>query len=83
MSLEIWDYHAEIYLQEIIAAVNDYASSIVKVRAGYILTERMGLSDSRIEAWKRFAQRGGSRKLDPSRPYAPTFSEAWMLSLNV
>ena len=41
--LEIWDYHAEIYLQEIIAAVNDYASSIVKVRAGYILTERMGL----------------------------------------
>ena len=81
--LETWDEHAETYLEPIIEALTSFASPIAHVRAGYILAERMGISDPRIETWRRFAQRGGSRKLDPSAPYAPTFSETWMISLNV
>jgi hypothetical protein len=81
--LEIWEEHAPTYLEPIIEAVTNYSAPIVKVRAGYILTEKLSLSDSRIDSWKVFAQRGGSRKLDPSEPYAPIYSEDWMLSLNV
>jgi predicted transcriptional regulator of viral defense system len=81
--LEIWDEHAETYLESIISAVTQFQSPIVKVRAGYILAERLGITDPRIEAWKAFAQRGGSRRLDPSSPYAPTFSEEWKISINV
>lgn len=82
-ALDVWERAAEDWLNQIITAVDTENASIVKVRAGHILTERLGLTDSRIEAWKAFAQRGGSRKLDPDAPYAPVFSEAWMLSLNV
>lgn len=82
-ALDVWERSAEDWIDPIIAAVDAENASIVKVRAGYILTERLGLTDTRIEAWKAFAQRGGSRKLDPDAPYAPVFSEAWMLSLNV
>ena len=81
-ALDVWDRNALEWLDQIIIAVSDEAASIVKVRAGYILDERLHVSDPRIEAWKAFAQRGGSRKLDPDAPYAPTFSEAWMISLN-
>lgn len=81
--LETWDAHALTYLEDIIAAVNEISSSILVCRAGYILEERLSVRDPRIEAWKDFAQRGSSRRLDPSAPFAPTYSESWMLSLNV
>lgn len=81
--LEIWDEHAETHAESIIAAVVDFPAPIMKVRAGYILAERLGINDPRIEAWKAFAQRGGSRKLDAAAPYAPVFSEDWKISLNV
>ena len=81
-AIEVWERAAGDWLSQIIAAVDEEAASIVKVRAGYILEEKMGIKDPRIEAWKAFAQRGGSRKLDPDAPYAPTFSEAWMITLN-
>lgn len=80
--LKIWDRHARAHLTEIVSALSD-ASKIVKVRAGYILTERLGLETREILSWQAFAQRGGSRRLDPERPYASTYSERWMLSLNV
>lgn len=82
-ALDIWERSARDWLAQIIGAVDEENASIVKVRAGYILSERLGVADSRIEAWRAFAQRGGSRKLDPDAPYAPSFSEPWMISLNV
>jgi predicted transcriptional regulator of viral defense system len=81
--LEIWAREASGWLEDIIQAVDLYEVKLVKVRAGYILSERLGLNDPRIEAWAAFAQRGGSQKLDPDSAYAPTFSERWMISLNV
>jgi predicted transcriptional regulator of viral defense system len=81
--LDVWLRSAEAWTEEIIPAVEATASKIDKVRAGYILQEELGMTDPRIQAWQTFAQRGGSRKLDPEAPYAPSFSETWMISLNV
>ncbi|WP_309630130.1 hypothetical protein [Brevundimonas sp.] len=82
-ALDVWDRSAGQFIDEIIPAVEATSSKIDKVRAGYILEERLQIDDPRIQAWRAFAQRGGSRKLDPEAPYAPTFSETWMISLNV
>ena len=81
--LDAWEEHAETYLDDIVAAVDTATSGLVKSRAGYILEERQGLHHRGIEHWKAFGQRGGSRRLDPAKDFAPTFSETWMLSLNV
>ena len=81
--LEAWEEHAKTYLDDIVDAVNTATSGLVKSRAGYILEERLGLYHRGIENWKAFGHRGGSRKLDPAKDFAPTFSETWMISLNV
>ena len=81
--LDVWEEHAGTYLQEIVDAVETAASGLVKCRAGYILEERQGLHHHGIKRWKDFVQRGGSRKLDPSKGFAPTYSATWMISLNV
>jgi len=80
--LNVWETRAREWINPIIEAADVAPAGIVKVRAGYVLSERMGISDPRIEAWRAFAQRGGSRKLDPSAEYRSIFSEAWMISLN-
>ncbi|WP_039390451.1 type IV toxin-antitoxin system AbiEi family antitoxin domain-containing protein [Novosphingobium decolorationis] len=80
--LDCYDRHAEQWFDEIVAAVDTTDSPIVKVRAGYILDEMLGLSHPNINGWTRCAQRGGSRKLDPQAPYGHVFSEKWMIALN-
>lgn len=80
--MEIYDKHAEFWLEEIVESVDSTKSSLVKSRAGYILEERLGLNHNKIESWKSLTQKGGSRKLDPSKSYASDFSKTWMLSLN-
>lgn len=81
--LDVWREHAPTYLDEIVAAVDTATSGLVKSRAGYIIEEFLGLGHPDIEPWKALGQRGSSRKLDPSKEFAPTFSETWMISLNV
>ncbi len=81
--LKIWQSHARSNLETILAAIQSQEEKILKVRAGYILSECLGIEDPRIEAWKAFAQRGGSRKLDPEAPYVSEFSQPWMLSINI
>ena len=81
--LDVWEEHVPTYLDDVVAAVDQSPSSIVKCRAGYILEERLGLRRPEIERWRERVQRGGSRKLDPNWAFLPTFSEAWGISLNV
>lgn len=81
--IEVWDQNAEIYFEDIIKAVDLAEEAIIKVRAGYLLEERLNLSHPNVSRWSSFAQRGGSRKLDPRADYVSKFSEKWMLSLNV
>lgn len=82
--LDVWREHAGIYQQEIIAAVDKVESPIVKVRAGYLLDDMLGLgNDLRIQGWVRFAQRGSARVLDPTKDFSPDHSKKWMLSINV
>lgn len=81
--IEIWAKESSPFIEQIIKAIDENHTDIVKIRAGYLLETLLFVNDARVEAWKQFAQRGSSRKLDASKPYLPTFSEKWMLSLNV
>jgi predicted transcriptional regulator of viral defense system len=81
--LDVFEDHAPKYLEEIIENVDEGESQIVKVRAGYILEERLGVRDGKVQKWTSFAQRGGSRILDPQKPFSPAHSEKWMISINV
>ncbi len=81
--LDVWEEHAATYLDHIVAAIDTARSGLVKSRAGYILEERLGLQHPGIAHWKASCQRGGSRRLDPARDFAPTFSVTWSISLNV
>jgi predicted transcriptional regulator of viral defense system len=80
--LDCFDRHAENWINEIVEAVNATDSPIIKVRAGYILDELLGLSLDTVERWTECTQRGGSRKLDPKAPYGSVYSEKWMIALN-
>lgn len=81
--LDVFENHAATYLRQIVDRIDLSETKLTKVRAGYILTERLGLRNAVAESWVRFAQRGGSQRLDPKAPYRPQFSEKWMISLNV
>lgn len=81
--LDIYKASAPRYLTLIVDEVDRNGTGIDKVRAGYVLTDLCGLAHPTIKDWERFAQRGGSRKLDPNAEYASDFSARWKLSLNV
>lgn len=71
------------YSQEIIEAIEDHGTAIVKVRAGYLIEENLQLRPEILDNWIKHAQRGGSRRLDPQKPYGASYSEKWMLATNV
>lgn len=81
--MEIYETRAREHAALIIGEFEQRGAPIDRVRAGYILEERCGVTDPRLNAWVADAQRGGSRKLDPQSEYAPRFSERWQLSINV
>jgi predicted transcriptional regulator of viral defense system len=81
--IDVWRKNARIYLDDIIFAIDGAPNAVSKVRAGYILDEILGVEDNRIDDWVQFARRGGTRRLDPTKPYIPKFSEKWMISKNV
>ncbi len=81
--IDIFSNNAKQYLRLITDEYERHGKAIDKVRAGYLLTEVCGVKDLVVESWTRFAQRGGSRKLDPEVEYAPEYSERWKLSINV
>jgi predicted transcriptional regulator of viral defense system len=80
--LQVYAQHAALHRRLIFDEIDQHGGPIDKVRAGYIFEDICHVQDPRIEAWLAFAARGGSRKLDASADYEPTFSERWMLSIN-
>lgn len=80
--LGIYREHAERNLALIVAEVDQHGGPIDKVRAGYVLEERCGLTYPSFAEWQTHAARGGSRRLVAANEYASTYSERWSLSLN-
>jgi predicted transcriptional regulator of viral defense system len=81
--LEVFDEYAKTYLRLITDEIDANGNAIDKVRAGYIISERLEIDNKIVSGWAEFAQRGGSRKLDPSGEYMPVWSDTWCLSLNI
>lgn len=81
--LDIWSEHISKYLDIVIDTIDRSTQPILKVRAGYILDEYLGITDQRILSWLKYTQRGGSRVLEAGRKYTRPFSEKWMISINV
>ena len=81
--LDVYEEHGPRYLNLVVDDIDRHGTKIDKVRAGFILEERMGVSEPRIGGWSKFVQRGGSRKLYAHSPYSPEFSEKWCLSINI
>jgi len=81
--LEVYTEHAQSHIQLITDEIEQHGTAIDKVRAGYILTERLKIKNDIVESWTEYTQRGGSRKLDASSEYISEWSDKWCLSINV
>ena len=82
--LDIFEEYGRKYIRLITDEIDHNGAPIDKVRAGYILNELVGINDNDvIERWSSYAQRGGSRKLDPKTEYIPEWSDKWKISLNI
>lgn len=80
--LEVFDEYANQYLKLITDEIDNNGNKIDKVRAGYIIDERLNIKNGIVQKWAQFAQRGGSRKLDSSTEYVPKWSDKWCISIN-
>lgn len=81
--LDVYQEHVERYLQIVVDEIDRHGTKIEKIRAGYILEERLSLNHETINSWVKVVQRGGSRKLYAHSEYSPRFSEKWCLSINI
>lgn len=81
--LDVYQEHAPKYLKLITNEIDGSDKKLDKVRAGYILDERLHIKNDTVEQWASLAQRGGSQKLDASSEYLSKWSEKWCISLNV
>jgi len=81
--IDIFKNNGQQYSKIIIEEIDRHGTNIEKARAGYLLEELLHIKDSRIDAWAKNVQRGGSRKLDPKQMYREIYSERWCLSLNM
>ncbi len=80
--IDVWEAEAKDWEDEIVDAVRQLDNKIATVRAGYLLSELLGLENPVFSEWEAFSQRGGSRKLDPDSEYVPKHSRRWGISLN-
>ena len=81
--VDIYRREAKRNLKLIVDEISQHGEPIDKVRAGFLLSDVCRLDHVVFEEWQKFAQRGGSRKLDPEGEYGVHFSERWKLSINV
>jgi predicted transcriptional regulator of viral defense system len=81
--VDTYKAYAPTYLTQICSEVDQHGTAIDKVRTGYLLKTVCDLDHPAMERWLAFAQRGGSRKLDPNEEYASYYSDEWQLSINV
>lgn len=81
--VDIYTNHAKKYLAFIVDELNTHGAPIDKVRSGYLLSEVCKLDHPAFADWEKFAQRGGSRKLDHGGEFEPFYSERWKLSINL
>lgn len=80
--MDVWGEHAGVHLKGIISHLDASARGLVLSRAGYIIEHYFDVSDPRLDKWAERAVRGGTRLLDPAKPYADKYSERWCISLN-
>ncbi len=81
--VDIYQREAKRYLKLIVDEVDRHGQPIDKVRVGYLLSDVCKLEAPEFSSWQQYAQRGGSRKLDAEGGYVPSYSERWLLSINV
>lgn len=82
--IDVYKNNAAQHLDLITNELERNGTAIDKIRAGYILEEQCNLtSNDTIDSWTKFAQRGGSRKLDITQDYSPEYSPRWRLSINI
>ncbi len=80
--IETFEKFGKQYSKLIIEEIDRHGKAIEKGRAGYLLEEYCHIKDSRLDEWAKHVQRGGSRKLDPTKEYREVYSDRWCISLN-
>ncbi len=80
--LRAWAVSRDVLdIDKVVQYVDALEINLLRQRTGYVL-EEIGLEHTRLEEWRKHAQRGGSSKLYISSPYSPNYSERWSLSIN-